>query len=63
MQKSNMLLPDPNIVETYTFGESKVHICDNYMAKTPEEVQKVLKDMYSAAWKIVRDVRSKGGTI
>ncbi|MDR9857839.1 hypothetical protein RJP21_30050 [Paenibacillus sp. VCA1] len=63
MQTSKINLPEPNIVETYTFGESKVHICDNYMAKTPEEVQKVLKDMYSAAWKIVHDVRSKGGTI
>ncbi|MUG68666.1 hypothetical protein GNP94_22095 [Paenibacillus campinasensis] len=63
MPKTKLLLPEPNIVETYTIGESTVHICDNYMARTPEEKQKVIQDMHAKAWAIVRDIREKGGTI
>jgi hypothetical protein len=30
-----------NIVKTFTYGNSTVHICDDYMVKTPEENQKI----------------------
>lgn len=63
MQKSKMPLPEPNIVETYNIDGSTIHICDNYVAKTPEEIEKVVKNLYSAAWKIVRSIRENGGTI
>lgn len=36
VQQSRLHLPEANIVETYQFGESKVHICDNYIAQTPK---------------------------
>lgn len=61
--KNNLPLPEANIVETYSIGESKVHICDNYMAKTPEEINKVVMDMHEKAWAIIRDIQEKGGAV
>ncbi|MFB4326033.1 hypothetical protein RB298_27285 [Priestia sp. BR_2] len=53
-------LPEGNIVETYTIGESTIHICDDYMARTPEEKDKVIKNMHEKAWAIIRDLQEKG---
>lgn len=54
---------EPNIVETYKFGESTVHICDNYMARTPGEVEQILQDFERIGWKIVHSIRENGGDI
>lgn len=49
-------LPEGNIVETYHFGETTVHICDSYSAKTPEHIAKVVRDMHDKGWAIVRQM-------
>lgn len=61
-EKSKIPL-EPEIVETYKFGGSTVHICSNYFAKTPEEAQRVLDNFHAAGWKIVRQIHASGGTI
>lgn len=60
VQQSRMDLPEANIVETYQFGESKVHICDNYVAQTPEAIQKVLKNLHAKGWDIALKLREQG---
>lgn len=60
VQKNKLPLPEGNIVETYQFGESRVFICDNYVARTPEAVNKVLKDFHVKGWEIVRKLRNQG---
>jgi hypothetical protein len=50
-------LPVPNIVKTYQFGNSTVHIADNaYRDKTPEEIEKVLEDYHAAGWRIIESL-------
>lgn len=53
-------LPTGNIVETYTIDGTTIHICDDFVVRTPEEIEKVLKDMHAVAWKIVLRLRSEG---
>lgn len=53
-QKPDKIIP--NIVHTYHIGNSKVHIASNSFAKTPEEVEKVLKEYHAAGWRIVDQV-------
>jgi len=50
----------PNIVKTYRIGGSTIHIADNYVAKTPEEVEKVLDRLHAVGWRIVEDLAEKG---
>lgn len=52
-----------NIVETYRFGNTIVHICDDCIVKTPEEKERVLAQFYAAGWAIVRRLRSEGHDI
>lgn len=54
---------EPNIVETYKIGGTTIHIADNFVAKTPEEVQRVLDNFQAVGWKIVRQIRASGGAI
>jgi hypothetical protein len=49
-----------NVVKTLHIDGCTVHICDDYVAKTPEEIQKVKKEMYSVGWQIVRRLRADG---
>lgn len=53
-------LPEGNIVKTYQIGESLVHICDDFVAKTPEAVERVVRNMHLVGWKIVLEAREKG---
>ncbi|ASA20236.1 hypothetical protein [Paenibacillus donghaensis] len=43
------------IVASYTFGETKVHICDDHIAKSPEEREKVDTAIADAAWACLQD--------
>ncbi|WP_281885611.1 hypothetical protein [Paenibacillus sp. YYML68] len=40
------------IVATYKYGNSLCHVNDKYIAKTPEEREKVLSSYYRTAWSI-----------
>lgn len=51
-----------NIVETYQIGLTTVHICDDYVAKTPEDIEKVIDDMHAVGWKIIESA-AKGEAI
>lgn len=44
-----------NIVQTYFIGNAKIHICDDLLAKTPEEIEKVKTEFRAAGWKIVNN--------
>lgn len=50
-------LPEQNIVKTYQFGNSTVHIADNaYRDKTPAEIEQVLEDYHAAGWRIIQSL-------
>ncbi|WP_144940175.1 hypothetical protein [Paenibacillus sp. 32O-W] len=52
-----------NIVETYQIGKTTVHICDDHVAKTQEEIEKVIDEMHTAGWKIIESAAEKGEAI
>ena len=56
-------MDEPNIVETYQIGGSKIEIADNYVRTDPEEIDQILDDMHRAAWKIVQSCRERGEDI
>ncbi|MFC0214053.1 hypothetical protein ACFFK0_16615 [Paenibacillus chartarius] len=45
-------MEEPNIVETYKFGNSTVHIASNFFVSTPEAKQRVLNEMHAIGWLI-----------
>lgn len=49
-----------NIVETYQFGRTTVHICSDSFVKTPEEVERVLDEMHDAGWIIIEKLIERG---
>lgn len=51
---------EPNIVQTYQLGNTKVQIADNFVARTPEEIEKVLNNLHNAGWKIIDELIEKG---
>jgi hypothetical protein len=53
--KKNKFPDEPNIIETYEIGNSIIHIADNHIVKTPEEIDKVLDDFHAAGWRIVEE--------
>lgn len=54
---------DMNIVETYQLGKTVVHIADDFVAKTPEEIEKVLDDYHDAGWVIAQKLIDAGETV
>lgn len=51
---------ESTIVKTYQLGNTKVQICCDHFAKTPEEAEKVIKDMHVAGWAIIDELVRKG---
>ncbi|MEK8212508.1 hypothetical protein [Paenibacillus sp. FSL L8-0463] len=43
------------IVATYTFGETKVHICDDHLVADPDERERVEIAIADAAWACLQD--------
>lgn len=43
------------IVATYTFGETKVHICDDHLVTDPTERDRVETAIADAAWACLQD--------
>lgn len=43
------------IVATYTFGDTKVHICDDHLVTDPEERERVEIAIADAAWACLQD--------
>lgn len=43
------------IVATYTFGETKVHICDDQLVTDPDERERVEIAIADAAWACLQD--------
>lgn len=50
-------LPEGNIVETYQFGPTTVHICDDFIVQSPSQIAKVIREMHLIGWEIIN---SKG---
>lgn len=50
----------PNIVKTLQIGNATVHIADNFCARTPEEIDKVLNEYHAAGWAIVDELVERG---
>lgn len=56
-------LPAGNVVRTVMIDGGKVEFCDDFVARTPESIQRVKKDIYTNAWAIVMRLRSEGVSI
>ncbi|MHB0944628.1 hypothetical protein ACYCSU_24065 [Paenibacillus sp. ALE1] len=41
-----------NVVETYTFGNTSIKICDDYIV-TDERVDLILQKFHEVGWKII----------
>lgn len=50
---------EPIIVETYQYGDTTVRIASNAFVKTPEEKEKVIRDMHMAGWTILEEIYQK----
>lgn len=50
-----------NIVYTTQIGNTTIRICDDFCARTPEEVEKVLDDFHAAGWAIVESAHDVNG--
>jgi hypothetical protein len=50
----------PNIVETYHYGNTTVHIADNFIRTDPDEIEKILDELHAAGWRIVENLRERG---
>lgn len=55
-----MKLPEGNVVKTIWIEGSKIEFCDDYVARTPETIEKVRREFYQAAWRIVLRLREQG---
>ncbi|ETT45249.1 hypothetical protein C162_21973 [Paenibacillus sp. FSL R7-269] len=63
LKTSENSLPVGNVVKTVMIGGGKVEFCDDFVARTPEAIQRVKKDIYTNAWAIVMRLRSEGVSI
>ncbi|UOK65310.1 hypothetical protein MT997_13775 [Paenibacillus sp. OVF10] len=52
-------LPAGNVVETYQFGETTVHICDDFIVQTPSQIAKVIRQMHEVGWDILQNQKSE----
>ncbi|MGI2294130.1 hypothetical protein [Paenibacillus sp. GXUN7292] len=48
-----------NIVKTIHDGNAIIHIADDCVAKTPEEIDKVLEDYHAAGWRIIESLEAE----
>lgn len=48
-----------NIVYTTKIGNTTIRICDDFVARTPEEIEKVLDEMHAAGWAIIESLQRK----
>lgn len=53
-------IPEGNVVKTIWIGESKIEICDDYVARTPEAIAKVQREFHARGWEIVNTLREQG---
>jgi hypothetical protein len=50
-----------NIVKEYKIGNTTIEIHDSaYKNKTPEDIQKILKQIEEIGWQIVMEARAEG---
>lgn len=49
-----------NVVKTIQDGNTTILICDDFIAKTPEEIEKVLDRFYASGWRIVEELIAQG---
>lgn len=49
----------PDIVQTYQYGKTTVHIASNSFVKTPEEKERVIREMHMAGWAIIQEMYQK----
>lgn len=54
------MVREANIVKTINNGGATILIADNYCAKTPEDIEKVVQEYYSVGWLVVRRMRERG---
>jgi hypothetical protein len=52
-----------NIVDTRVIGGTTLHICSDYFATTPDEVEKVLDNLHRAAWEVISRIHREGGEV
>lgn len=38
----------------------EIEFCDDYVARTPEDIEKVTREFYQAGWRIVLKLREQG---
>jgi hypothetical protein len=52
-KRNNKFKLQGNVVYTTKIGNTTIRFCDDFCAKTPEEVEKVLDEMHAAGWAII----------
>ncbi|MCL6558543.1 MAG: hypothetical protein K6U74_07020 [Firmicutes bacterium] len=52
---------DGNVVFTTRIGNTTIRICDDFCARTSEEIERVLDDMHAAGWAIVESAHQVNG--
>jgi len=49
-----------NVGYTIQIGNTTIRICDDFCARTPEEIEKVLEEMHAAGWAIIESLQRNG---
>lgn len=52
-----------NVVEKVVSGNATIYICDDYCAKTSEDIEKVIAEYHAAGWAIAERILAEGGTV
>lgn len=49
-----------NVVETFKSGNTTIRICDDYVARTEDDIHRILEQFHKAGWAIVRKLYAEG---
>lgn len=61
MPKRRKFIRDGNVVHTVMIGNTTIRICDDFFARTPEEIERVIDDMHAAGWAIIENLNRVNG--
>ncbi|MDP5275070.1 hypothetical protein [Chengkuizengella axinellae] len=49
-----------NVVKDYMLGNTRMIFCDDYVVRTKEEEEKILKEFYQEAWECIHILIERG---
>lgn len=60
-KKQSEIKLEGNVVESYQIGQTTIRICDDFVARAPEEIERVLHEFHAAGWAIMRQQNKELG--